>query len=95
MVVSRIVQQYKATVTRKINRDQRDRPFQWQKSFYDHVIRNETELPRIREYIQNNPLKWDLDRENPLSSDFNVAHDLYWKEVYDPYPKKTNDPRGG
>jgi|694.fasta_scaffold63943_3 putative transposase len=37
----------------------------WQKSFYDHVIRNEKDLDRIREYIQNNPLKWDLDSLNP------------------------------
>jgi hypothetical protein len=29
------------------------------------VIRNQTDLEEIREYIVNNPLKWDLDRENP------------------------------
>lgn len=33
----------------------------WQKSFYDHVIRSEVELFKMREYIQNNPLKWELD----------------------------------
>ncbi|MBI5530309.1 MAG: transposase [Candidatus Doudnabacteria bacterium] len=33
----------------------------WQKSFYDRVIRSEVELLKIREYIQNNPLKWSLD----------------------------------
>ncbi len=33
----------------------------WQKSFYDHVIRDEKDLIRIREYIKNNPLKWQLD----------------------------------
>jgi len=33
----------------------------WQKTFYDRVIRNDQELLRIREYIQNNPLKWELD----------------------------------
>lgn len=36
----------------------------WQRSFYDHVIRNEQELNRIREYIINNPLRWLLDVEN-------------------------------
>jgi len=36
----------------------------WQRSFYDHVIRNEESLNRIREYIATNPLRWDLDREN-------------------------------
>lgn len=40
-------------------------PTIWQKSFYDHVIRNNEDLQRIREYIQNNPLQWDLDELNP------------------------------
>ncbi|STZ76748.1 transposase [Bergeriella denitrificans] len=34
----------------------------WQRSFYDHVIRNESTHERIREYIRNNPLQWELDR---------------------------------
>ena len=54
----------------------------WQRSYYEHIIRNEKELNRIREYIQNNPLKWELDRENPESKYFNLDHDLYWREVY-------------
>jgi REP element-mobilizing transposase RayT len=37
----------------------------WQRNYYDHIIRNESELERIREYIVNNPLKWESDRENP------------------------------
>jgi len=36
----------------------------WQRNYYDHIIRNESELERIREYIVNNPLKWESDREN-------------------------------
>ena len=36
----------------------------WQRSFYDHVIRNEQSLDAIREYISNNPLKWDDDENN-------------------------------
>ncbi len=39
--------------------------FQWQKSFFDHVIRKDESLEKIREYIQNNPLKWELDKNNP------------------------------
>jgi REP element-mobilizing transposase RayT len=35
--------------------------FKWQPRFYDHIIRNENDLRRIRTYIQNNPLKWELD----------------------------------
>ncbi len=33
----------------------------WQKSFYDRIIRNENELNKIREYIANNLLNWELD----------------------------------
>lgn len=80
MLLSKVIQQYKASVTHKINGLQNG--FQWQRSFYDHVIRNEGELYRIREYIQNNPLKWDLDRENLSSDNFDLEHDRYWKEIY-------------
>jgi REP element-mobilizing transposase RayT len=37
----------------------------WQPNYHEHVIRNEEELQRIREYICNNPLRWPSDRENP------------------------------
>ena len=37
----------------------------WQRNYYEHIIRNEEELNRIREYIQNNPLNWEMDEENP------------------------------
>ncbi|MCK4401163.1 transposase [bacterium] len=36
----------------------------WQRSFYDHIIRNDKSLQEIREYISNNPLKWDDDENN-------------------------------
>ena len=33
----------------------------WQRSFHDHVIRSEKDYQKIWEYIDNNPLKWELD----------------------------------
>jgi REP-associated tyrosine transposase len=39
----------------------------WQRSYYDRVIRNEEELHAFRAYIDENPLRWALDRENPDS----------------------------
>jgi putative transposase len=39
--------------------------FAWQTRFYDHIIRDEESLNRIREYIINNPLNWERDKENP------------------------------
>jgi len=37
----------------------------WQRNYYEHVIRDEESLNRLREYIATNPLRWELDRENP------------------------------
>ena len=37
----------------------------WQRNYYEHIIRNEKSLTRIREYIFNNPAQWTHDRENP------------------------------
>jgi hypothetical protein len=37
----------------------------WQRNHYEHLIRNEESLNRIREYILTNPMRWALDRENP------------------------------
>lgn len=39
----------------------------WQRNYYEHVIRNEIELKKIREYIESNPLMWERDRNNPIS----------------------------
>lgn len=33
----------------------------WQKSFFDHVIRNEKDYQRVWTYIENNPIKWTED----------------------------------
>jgi putative transposase len=37
----------------------------WQRNYYEHIVRNEVSLNRIREYISDNPVRWHLDRENP------------------------------
>ena len=54
---------FKAACTRRA-REMTGKPdFEiWQRSYYDHVIRNERDLAALREYIDNNPLKWELDR---------------------------------
>lgn len=45
----------------------------WQRNYYEHIIRNEIELNKIREYIINNPIKWELDRNNSKRSNQNSA----------------------
>ncbi|HXF70107.1 MAG TPA: transposase [Thermoflexus sp.] len=37
----------------------------WQRNYYEHIIRDEHSLKRIRAYILSNPSLWPLDRENP------------------------------
>ena len=34
----------------------------WQRSYYDHIIRNETDYLKIWNYIDENPLKWEFDK---------------------------------
>jgi hypothetical protein len=38
--------------------------FEWQPNYYDRIIRNEYELVKIRKYILDNPIKWELDKNN-------------------------------
>ncbi len=37
----------------------------WQRGYHEHVIRDEMSLRRMQHYIETNPQRWDLDRENP------------------------------
>ena len=39
----------------------------WQRNYYEHIIRNEQELNKIREYIKTNPKMWERDRNNPAT----------------------------
>src|SRR3989304_7423555 len=63
--LSNIIRWYKGRCTFEVNKIQNTIHFAWQPRFYDHIIRNEKLLQKIREYIHNNPLKWDIDENNP------------------------------
>lgn len=59
--LSRVVGWWKARVTK----DAHGQGFEgilWQKSFHDHIVRDEADRLRLLEYIQNNPKQWQLDR---------------------------------
>ena len=66
-----VVQRFKSLTTAKYREGVRQsdwRPFAgqlWQRNYYEHVIRDEEELDRVRQYITENPLRWDQDPENP------------------------------
>ncbi len=62
--VGAIVRGYKIGVT-KWMRENTDMHDVWQRNYYERVIRDEGELNRVRQYIADNPLKWDIDSENP------------------------------
>lgn len=61
-----IIKLFKWHTTRKINLLWKEPYFAWQKNYYDRIIRNENELDRIRKYIYENPLKWELEKDNEL-----------------------------
>jgi len=64
-----IIRSFKSAVTKRINQMYETPGVKlWQRNYYDHIIRNEYELKRIREYIANNPVKWEFDRYNPVVS---------------------------
>ena len=42
----------------------------WQRNYYEHVIRNEGALNRIRRYIEENPARWEMDEDNPRRAVF-------------------------
>ncbi|WP_031513013.1 transposase [Desulfofalx alkaliphila] len=54
--ISRIIQQFKGSISKKVGFSL------WQKSFYDHIIRNKQEYLKIWDYIDTNPLKWEEDK---------------------------------
>ncbi len=60
-----IIRSFKSAVTNRINAlRQTPGASIWQRNYYEHIIRNEDALNRIRTYIQENPLRWARDREN-------------------------------
>ncbi|MEI6205174.1 MAG: transposase [Desulfuromonadales bacterium] len=66
--IGALMAQFKSNVTKRLNKF-RTNPGDpvWQRNYFERVIRNETELAKAREYIINNPLKWELDKENPVN----------------------------
>ena len=56
-----IIRSYKAAVTRWCRRNGYT-AFAWQPRYYDHIIRKKDDLIRIRQYILDNPQRWEMDR---------------------------------
>ena len=58
--ISSMVGSYKSAVTKKCNEN--NFPFGWQSRFHDHIIRDNDEFNRIKNYIANNPANWEQDK---------------------------------
>jgi putative transposase len=70
---------FKSSVTKRIKEFcEQLNPVVWQRNYYESIVRDDRQLNNIREYIVNNPQKWDEDPEKPedrfqeLSIDFLV-----------------------
>ncbi|WP_375502519.1 transposase [uncultured Nostoc sp.] len=59
---------FKMAVTKRINllRGTPRVPI-WQRNYYEHIIRNEAALYKIREYVQTNPISWNTDQLHPYN----------------------------
>ena len=73
--VGRVIQAFKSITTHEYVRGVKQYGWPqfkgklWQRNYYEHVIRNDAELNRIRKYITENPAQWALDRENLRSKE--------------------------
>jgi putative transposase len=62
--IPEIVRGFKTFSARRVNERAGKRGVLWQRGYYEHVIRNEKALDRIRDYIANNPARWADDPDN-------------------------------
>ncbi|MEI6521195.1 MAG: transposase, partial [bacterium] len=62
--LSEIVRQFKTFSAKQINKSRNSTgAVVWQRNYYEHIIRDDNDLNRIREYIVNNPANWMDDPE--------------------------------
>ena len=62
-----IIRWYKGRCSFELRKKIQYMNFSWQPRYYDRVIRDDTELEKIREYIYMNPNNWGLDKDNPIN----------------------------
>ena len=67
--LSVIIGSFKSAVAKQIH-ETGCRKFSWQARFYDRIIRSEEELYHIRKYIEQNPLKWEIEKNIPYNIEF-------------------------
>ena len=63
--VGAILRAFKAAVTRRGRVEAGHLGAVWQRNYYEHIIRNDQEYLRARDYIARNAESWEIDKENP------------------------------
>jgi REP element-mobilizing transposase RayT len=63
--LSSIINTFKGAVSR--NCHTKNLNFQWQDNYYEHIIKDDEDYARIKEYIALNPIKWAEDKNNPIN----------------------------
>jgi len=68
MLLSKIIGRFKMVTAKQINALRETSGLTvWQRNYYEHVVRDEVSLNRIRQYLADNPAQWEFDRENPAA----------------------------
>ncbi len=88
--IGALVAGFKSVVTKRINqiRGTLGAPV-WQRNYYEHVIRDEKSLNRIRGYIMANPQRWRSDKENPERDSDDQFHQ--WLESFKQRPRRPDE----
>jgi putative transposase len=64
--LGRLIGAFKTMSTKQINLlRQTEGQIVWQRNYYEHIIRDKSEMEKIWAYIESNPARWDDDDENP------------------------------
>ena len=66
--LGRLIGAFKTVSTKRVNcaHGLPGRPL-WQRNYFEHVVRSEESLTEIRQYIHDNPARWEFDKENPTA----------------------------
>lgn len=89
--IGSVVRGFKIGVTKWMRGNGVEGPI-WQRNYHEHIIRDEDALRRIGEYIQTNPQRWMLDRENPERvgvDEFDTWLDRYCRGTAPPCPHEV------
>lgn len=68
--LSSIIGSFKSAVSKQSHKNNCE--FQWQNNYYEHIIRNDDDYARIKQYIADNPSRWASDRNNSVNIKENI-----------------------